>query len=360
MINKNKITMSTQIKERESGIELLRILAALGVVFSHFLNGGAVFDSESISFVNYLVLTFLRSITISSVDIFIIITGYYMCSSQVRSVGKPLNLLLQVSFCGVILATIFYVAGFPGYTVKKIVTSAIPLNWFITLYVVIYIISPYLNVVYRNLASKKLWTVFIIMMIILFSIWPSLLGVAQHFGYPLDALSTYGRGGNNAGYTIVNFVTLYSIGAFLRVNEIEGKIKNKVLIIFILFCVIILWGMRFIPINTTPWHIAGWYDNIFVILLSVFLFLLFKQFHFRNRIINNLAKASFTCFIIHGFLLGLVNQEKVLSWSLVNTLGYIFVFLCVTYMIAWCLYQIYTICFRRVFTKLEGIKFTLI
>ena len=30
-------------RERESGIEVLRILAAMGVVYSHFLNGGGHF-----------------------------------------------------------------------------------------------------------------------------------------------------------------------------------------------------------------------------------------------------------------------------------------------------------------------------
>lgn len=36
--------MSNISKQRESGIELLRILAAAGVVFAHFCNAGGIFD----------------------------------------------------------------------------------------------------------------------------------------------------------------------------------------------------------------------------------------------------------------------------------------------------------------------------
>ena len=89
--------MNTQIKARESGIELLRILAAAGVVFSHYCNEGGIF-SDSIGGGNYLILSLIRSFTISSVDIFVLITGYFLCTTNKRSIGKPLGLLLQVVF----------------------------------------------------------------------------------------------------------------------------------------------------------------------------------------------------------------------------------------------------------------------
>lgn len=347
-------------QERESSIELLRILAAMGVVYSHFLNGGGIFTNELISHTNYMVMTLIRSVTISSVDVFVIITGYFLCSTQNRSLGKPLNLLFQVSLYSAILTFGLFLTGQADFSTKELIASAVPSNWFITLYVILYILSPYLNVVYSNLTSTRKWVVFLFILITMFSIWPMALGLASHYGFQLHGLSTYGHGGNHAGYTLINFITLFSIGAFCRKNDLMSKLNNKVLLLSILCFVLLLWGFRFIPINTEPWHMAGWYDNILVILLSTFLFLFFKNMHFNSRFINSFAKASFPCYIIHGILLGLISTESVLTLPLFESLGYVLVFIIGVYLIAWCLSTVYSYSIGRVFKQLDKISFKLV
>ena len=307
-----------------------------------------------------MVMTLIRSVTISSVDIFVIITGYFLSSTQNRSLGKPLSLLFQVSLYSLILTSFLLFTGLSNISIKGLIGSAVPNNWFITLYVVLYLLSPYLNVVYSSITSTRKWVVFLLILITMFSIWPMALGLSGHYGFQLNGLSTYGLGGNHAGYTLINFVILFSIGAFCRKNDLMSKLNNSVLQLSILCIVLLLWGFRFIPINTEPWHMAGWYDNILVILLSTFLFLFFKNLHFKSRFINSFAKASFPCYIIHGILLGLINTETVLTRPLFESLGYILIFILGVYLIAWCLYFVFTLSMGRVIKRLDNVKLNFI
>lgn len=345
--------------QRESGIELLRIFAAFGVVFSHFLNLGGIFGSDQINYSSYMVMTLIRSITIASVDIFVIITGFFLSTNQVRSLGKPLSLLFQVSIYSVIFTIAFYLIGKTDLSIRGILFSLLPSNWFVTLYVVLYIIFPYLNFYLVNLKYET-WIYYLSIVLVLFSLLPMFLGIADHLGLSLQGLSTYGFGGNNAGYTLVNFITLYSIGAFCRLNEIEKKVKSLHLLFIAAVCILILWGIRFIPLNTKPWHIAGWYDNIFVLTLASCLFLIFKKLNFNSFVINSLSAAAFTCYIIQGYCLKMVSIDTILCYPLHKSLAVIAIFIICTYLFAFCIYYFYTSVFGSFFNKLDKKRIQLI
>lgn len=306
-----------------------------------------------------MVMTLVRSVTISSVDVFVIITGFFLCTNQVRSLGKPLSLLFQVSVYSVIIVITLSLLGYSDLSAKGVLFSLVPSNWFVTLYVVLYLISPYLNHILSHLTYKT-WIYYLTILLAFFSIWPMIIGMAGHFGVMLEGLSTYGRGGNNAGYTLVNFIVLYSIGAFCRMNEIDKKIKTWFLLLVIVVSVLLLWGIRFIPLNTTPWHVAGWYDNILVIALATCLFLFFKKMHFTSVVINKLSAAAFACYIIHGYCLKIACPEIVLSMPLYEALGIIGIFIIGIYLLSWCLYSLYTVSIGRLFKKLDNYKFDLI
>ncbi len=80
---------------RKSGIELLRILAAFGVIFQHYNSphiGGAIrFAAQDSG--KMIVLTLTHVIMICAVNLFILITGYFMRDNKKRDLLKPVSLL---------------------------------------------------------------------------------------------------------------------------------------------------------------------------------------------------------------------------------------------------------------------------
>ena len=70
--------------ERQSNIELLRILAIMGVIVLHYGNpsmGGGRSDVKESS-INSYVLYLVISLFACAVDLFMIISGYFMCNSK--------------------------------------------------------------------------------------------------------------------------------------------------------------------------------------------------------------------------------------------------------------------------------------
>ena len=87
-------------KERQSNIELLRILAIMGVIVLHYNNaemGGGGLGYVAKDSINEWVLRFFESVFICAVDLFVLITGYFMCKSQI-SIRKYVKLFLEVQF----------------------------------------------------------------------------------------------------------------------------------------------------------------------------------------------------------------------------------------------------------------------
>ena len=69
------------IKERRnSGVELCRIVAILGVIMIHYFESIRGYVSDSVS---TLVLLCLRGLCSSAVDVFLIISGYYLVISNI-------------------------------------------------------------------------------------------------------------------------------------------------------------------------------------------------------------------------------------------------------------------------------------
>lgn len=85
---------------RNSNIELLRIFSILGVIILHYNNAsmGKAFVYTSQLPLNHGILYFFECLCICSVNVFVLLTGYFMCKSKDRSIHKPLKLVIEVIF----------------------------------------------------------------------------------------------------------------------------------------------------------------------------------------------------------------------------------------------------------------------
>ena len=85
------------IHERKSNIELLRIIAMVGVLVLHFINpsiGGAQSYVQG-NMTKEMLLYILKILFIPAVDTFLIISGYFMCRKESVSIAK----IIQLIYC---------------------------------------------------------------------------------------------------------------------------------------------------------------------------------------------------------------------------------------------------------------------
>ena len=81
-------------RERQSNIELLRILVMLGVVVLHMNLYGLKMATEFSG--KFIFMHFTESLFICAVNVFVLITGYYSYKINKISVRKIIELIVEV------------------------------------------------------------------------------------------------------------------------------------------------------------------------------------------------------------------------------------------------------------------------
>ncbi len=351
-----KVMRQKEKLERNSNIELLRILAIIGVIVLHYNgNAGQGFDHVS-SGINEWILYILENIFICVVDLFFLISGYFLINTNKRSLWKPIKLITQVMIFNEMIYVCQTVAENMGeFSLKSALGVALPCNYFIILYCVIYIISPYLNIILHNLRPAEIKR-FILIGFLLFSVYPTFVDMlSQILGHELPGLSSIGLGGSQSGYQIVNFALMYLIGAALQITKIQIG-KNKLLFVwFLLVCLLLFWSMgsktsSFVPGKT--WE----YCNPLIVVEAVVTFLIFRGLKIRNsRIINVLSGASLTVFLLHSYLLEKCDVAEFVKGEAFIMIGHIVVVSVGIYAICFCAYAIYHFIEKHLFGFLRRI-----
>lgn len=341
-------------KERSSNIELLRIIIIIGVIILHINNRaiGGAFNFTEGNVINSTLLYVIESFFICSVNVFIIISGYFLCKSKKRDFWKVISLIFQVIFFKVVVYGINCILNFEIFSFKTLIINCLPTNYFVILYCVLYIISIYFNKVINILSKKELKRMLIIFLII-FAFYNTIIDVGNSFlGNILNPLSSIGAEGTQAGYTIVNFSLMYILGAYIRISEIEKKIKKRYLIISLIICVALLsvWA-KFDEI--TAWE----YCNIAVIFEAICLFMLFLKIDLKtNKFINSLAGAAFTVFLVHTFFFKFVDINYFVTKNPIVLILFLVIFAMLIYVISWIIYLIYNKINNLILNKLKSWK----
>ena len=338
--------MSQSVVRRESSIELLRIFAVMGVVFLHYNNanrgGGFRFVADGSIAQYYLFL--IETICICAVNVFVLISAYFLSETEERKLIKVVELLIQV----IVFRVIFYFGSILTsdtiFTKKGLLEAILPVDYYVILYLVLYIISPYINLLLKRLSQKAFLKLLIIIGVI-FSVWTIGVDLLENvYGRTLYGLSTIGMDGSQYGYTIVNFALLYLIGSYIRKNRVSIT-KAKAGIGMLISLAVIYAG----AIGEELLHfrrIASWgYNNPFVIAMAAFTFLLFREMTFQNRVINELAKAVFTCYLFHEFFFRFCFIEKIVTdGSLLILILHQFGCVIVLFLSSYVAYKIYYLC----------------
>lgn len=341
-------------KDRESNIELLRILAMVGVIILHYNNPaiGRGLSAVNRGSINYWFLNTIKSTFVCAVDSFIIISAYFMASSNKRNLWKPIQLLVQVIIFSVLKYSLISIIK-SNFSILGFVAAFIPANYFVILYIVVFIISPYINLVFEQLDSNRR-KLFICTLMLLFSAYPTVVDViieiSKHNFYGLSSIGMYG---SQYGYSIVNFALCYCIGAYIHFeSEHFSKVKTRKLVVGFLSCVLImtLWSAINDRIGYFTEKTSWEYCNPFVILEAACAFLLFKRLKIKNnRLINSLAKGSFTVFLLHINLVTHIGVEFFVNNNIFLLILHMAISSIVIYLTCWIVYLVYAKFEKKVF-----------
>ena len=296
-------------KIRESSFELMRLVLMFMIIFWHLIiNFIFVHPNTPISLIVWNLLYYLLIIHI---DTFILLTGYFQSKKEIIGIRKIIKLNNQAYFYKIIILIIFLILHITPLSPLKIFQLIQPITlyeqyWFISIYILLYLISPYLNKLLNQLSQKE-HKRFISILFIISSIIPI---ITNELAYS-----------NNKGYSLLNFILMYSIGAYLRKyplkksNFFSKKTKSRrkltFISIYIFLAIINVLLFNFSPtleetqnpilieLSSIIINMRNAYNNPLIIIESIFFFSYFSELNIKSKIINSISSVSLDIYLIH-------------------------------------------------------------
>lgn len=284
---------------RNYSLDLLRILAMMGVVILHSGSHGGL---SSIFALTSPAGLFIRLITICcsvSVNVFVLISAYFL-SSQLFRLSRIIKLLIEVLFYVVLVVMINVLHG-EHLSVKDYLYLFLPVSygtyWFLTAYIGMVLASPLLNQFFKNI-SKGMHLCILVVMILLTC-------VARDVFVNSDPWLM------NRGYSLLWFIELYGIAYYLRFH-LDGRAVKHPFCLYLISCLIMMgiWAAMTLlggkiglvrEFDLDTYYIR--YNSSITLLASVLLFLAFLRSNISNqaacKAISFLSPLTFGVYLLH-------------------------------------------------------------
>ena len=297
-------TTALETKKRNPSFELLRVIAMLMIITLHYNTQAGVLLQLGIpaTAVN-IFANIMEAFALTGLNVYVLISGFFLSKGKVRF-SRIITLICQVYFYTIIISAVMAVVGASSVgrynSLYKIVEYIFPISsehyWFVTAYVIMYVLAPVMNAAVEKLSRKQIKTV-IIFLLIWFCFVKSVVPVlfpTDHFGYD------YGW-----------FICLYLIAAYIRKYDVVLFYNSwNSALVFIISCAAIAtmsislyyinlnWG-GFAHFQEVPFNL----NFFFTLTGSLGLFSFFRFFKMReNRaadVVRFLGPLTFGVYLIH-------------------------------------------------------------
>lgn len=285
-------------KQRESNIELLRLIAIFLIILGHLSWETQLASPKTLHDPVILIRTFWIGGKFG-VNIFMLITSYFLISKERINNDSLKKLWYTVSFWSLLILLISIIMNLSSISISLILKSIFPviLNnyWYVTVYCMIYIIHPILNKVIKFLSKKDLETLLVF-----------------GFFYLFIAMNIFSNQTAGTGDTFITLLYVYFLGSYLRLYDIPKKLEGKqnILIVISLLMVFIMvssvYAISYCEINKFITEGTKKYGHFlsgsspFQLILSMSIFICFINIKINHsNFINIFAKTTLVIYMVH-------------------------------------------------------------
>jgi len=330
-------------KERDSNFELLRIVCILFIVTHHIIvhgdwNWAVISQNEGL----HAFMVFINLFGKVGVNVFVLITGYFLIRSKGIKLEKAVRLWLEILFYSVVISAVFGIVKSVDYStadVYRILTPVLSETWwFASCYMVLIIVSPFLNSALERIGRRRHLIVMLAMVFVMSAlpIFTGLqIGCAEY----------------------VWFVVLYMIGAYIGSGEervFSLPVRSYLLMTLAAMALLIVFSVLYVTdcdnslfkdlmsnqalvvvVNIVP---VMWDNNLLMLFASLAMFLMFRNVRMGyNKYVNVIATTVFGIYLIsdsnevrsvlYSEIIGCHNHTGALECIVVIVLGVIGIFL---------------------------------
>lgn len=299
----NPSTTISQPKVRNSNLELYRILVMISIVAHHYVVNSGLMDLMEADPLNpksiFLYIVGMWGKT--GINCFVLITGYFMCKSEI-TLRKFLKLLLEIEFYNIAIYFIFLATGYLNFSPTGFIFYILPIHNgvyddFVSCFLLFYLLIPFLSAMVNHLNRKK----HLILAITCLTIY-TLIPLIPGFGISMNYVSW--------------FCILFIIGSYLRLYPIKSGLKARYGLFIMLgsiflatlsvLCILYVNGRGY---NIEPYRFVADSNAPLAVLVSVFAFIFFKDLRIKqSKVINVIGGSTFAVLLIHA------NSNTMRQW----------------------------------------------
>lgn len=298
--------MMNSIKERIVGLDLFRVLSMCGIIGLHIMGNGGVLANTNIYTSTYPFLILIYCLFYLSVNSFGVLSGYLGIKKRNNNYTRLLELIAIILFYIAAETAVFYIFDINNVRaagLKMLAKALFPFGvgyyWYITCYIFLFFLMPYINCFVKNL-SQKTYKKLLVVLFVLLAIVPNIFLQTDFFR-------------NDNGYTALQLIFCYLIGGYFRLYPVTIS-KSKIALRFGI-------TMASMTIFNYLWRIAAmkffgqtirdsWMIN-YIPPLNIYASCLLLQFFSQVRIKNGaiakmlvlLSSSAFSVYIFHDHYL---------------------------------------------------------
>ena len=255
------------MKERQSKLDIIRIVSMCGICCLHILGAGGVINSYDKTKISYWVIFLIDVCAYASVNIFGLLSGYLGFRKANKSSRRAIELLFIVLFYS-ILFTVLYAVIKPDRidSYRELLISIFPQTggrlWYITCYIPVAILQPFINKMLQSIDIEEHYKLSVVS-VVLFSILPTITNI-DLFRF-------------EKGYSFAWLLCLYIIGAYIRrvVDDKKRVPSRKTLIVVYLLAILSTTLINYITFKLLDKQfILVTYTSPIILLTSIILILL--------------------------------------------------------------------------------------
>ena len=268
---------------RSSNIELLRILSIFFILILHVVS---MSDILYLNNFNSIIIKIFSSFGEIGVSCFILISGYFGIK---RNWNKILHLILITTLYSVL---VYISIPLNSFSVTELFKAlfVVPMytNWFISCYLIVLVLSPYLEIFVKSL-SKRQFEGLLLTLFVCFSILPTL------FNTPYYTIITAG------GKCLSYFLFLYLIGRYIQLYFNKNISRNKTISVFLIstFIINVLNFSAALILNKQVF-VYSMDCSPFILISSLSAFFYFKSLDIQYKLINTLSSSIIAVYLLDG------------------------------------------------------------
>ena len=278
-------------KHRDSNLELFRVLVMLSIIAHHYVVNSGVWnaiqaDGPTMNSLFYYIFGMWGK---AGINCFVLITGWFMCTSRI-TLRKFLKLLLEIEFYKIVIGLVFILTGQEVISMKWLL-SLLPVRGikgdFVQSFLVFFLFIPFLNILVNNM-NRKQHLLLISLLLFLYTF----LSTVPKFYVTMNYVSW--------------FCVLFVISSFMRIYDFPLKESNRAWLVLSSACVLVsvlsVVFIKYYPgrIGNPYWFVSD-SNKLMALLTAVCLFNFFRTLKMPySRFVNTLGATTFGVLLIHA------------------------------------------------------------